>query len=96
MRLNQWQRDPIRVQKTQELIHSEFFKDLMQMVKDESPWNTEHPPDGSTDLDLARLWERGFGVNLALRQFELAAIGVKEPKQIPQNYTQNPKEEEHE
>lgn len=96
MRLNQWQRDPIRVQKTQELIHSEFFKDLMQMVKDESPWSTEHPGPGSTELDMARLWERGFGVNFTLNLFELAAVSAKEPKVIPQNYTQNPKEEEHE
>lgn len=88
MRLKQWQSDTARVQKAKKLVNSDVFKDLVQMIKDESPWNVEHPPEGSTELDLARLFERGFGVNYALKLFEWATEEVKEQKQIPQDYKQ--------
>lgn len=88
MRLKQWQNDPDLVAYSKSIVNHKKFQLLMQMLKDQNPWELENPKEDAEDRVFHGIWKMGQGYRLALRTLELSAVEDKQPKQIPQDYKQ--------
>lgn len=88
MRLKQWQNDPELVAYSRSLFNDKKFLLLMDMLKEQNPWELENPKEDAEDRVFHGIWKMGQGYRLALRVIEWSSIEDKNPKQIPQDYKQ--------